>query len=302
MTEETKKIEKLTPEQEAKLDDYRDKWLAIGLSTEETDVELAEAAMDKVYECAGLPAPENKIWAKNPYEGAVLAAQLAKYGEIKEGNQLSKSEITNQLSQAGYGNHDASWISFYDFFQEEVGIDLHQVNGLIELAKHCGWWWPFDTTVVMTPKATHLAMDDQGRLHAENQAALSFADGWSIYAWHGVRVPERLIMDPKSYKANEILGEGNAEIRRCMMEKVGMNVFLSEAELLGKDEVGELYQLEISGDENLTFVKVINSTAEPDGSFKEYCLRVPPDTSSAKAGIAWGFGKEVDEYCPAIES
>jgi len=217
-----KKIENLTKEQEELLPVYRDKWLAIGLSTEETDVEKAEEAIDKVYQCAGLEPPKEKIWGKNPYEGAVLAAQLTKYGKIRASDPLDKNEITNQLSHAGYGNHDASWISFYDFFQKEVGIDLHQINGLIELSHHCGWWWPFENVVVMTPKATHLALDDEGRLHAENGPALSYSDGWGVYAWHGIRVPEQLIEHPETYTAQKILDEDNAEIRRCMMEKVGM--------------------------------------------------------------------------------
>lgn len=297
-----KKIEKLTDEQQAALPKYRDKWLAIGLSTEETDVEKAEAAMDKVYECAGLKPPQNKIWGRNPYEGAVLAAQLTKYGEIRASDPLDKNEITNQLSRAGYGNHDASWISFYDFFQEEVGIDLHQVNGLVELSKHCGWWWPFEDTVVLTPKASHLELDEEGHLHAENGPALSYADGWSIYAWHGIRVPERLIKQPETYSAQEILDETNAEIRRCMMEKVGMEVFLESSKCICEDEVGKLYNMEVNDDENLTFVHVINSSPEPDGSFKNYFLRVPPDTETPQAGIAWTFEMEADEYKPLKET
>jgi hypothetical protein len=49
-------------------------------------------------------------------------------------------------------------------------------------------------------------------------------------------------------------------------------------------------------------VKVINSTAEPDGTYKEYFLRVPPDVSSAREGVAWTFGLEPHEYAPAVES
>ena len=66
------KIE-LTEEQIAKMTEYRDKWLSIGLSTEKMDKEKAAAAIDQVYTCAGLQPPKIKIWLKSPYEGVVAA-------------------------------------------------------------------------------------------------------------------------------------------------------------------------------------------------------------------------------------
>jgi hypothetical protein len=293
-----KKVEKLTQEQEAALSKYRDKWIQIGLSTEETDVQKAEEAIDEVYKCGGLEPPKNKIWGRNPYEGTILAAQLAKYGEIRANDPLNKEEILNQLNKAGYGSHDASWISFYDFFQSEVEINLESINGLIELSNHCGWWWPFEETVILTPKPTRLKLDDAGRLHHENGPAISYPDGWSLYAWHGIRVSKRLIENPETYSAREVLEENNAEIRRCMIEKIGVEVLLEEATLLSEDEVGNLYRIQMEDDEDIVFARVKNSSPEPDGSFKLYHLRVPPDTKSAKEGIAWTFEKETHEYNP----
>ena len=42
------KIESLTPEQEARFDEFVDKWTAIGLSTEPADRPRAEAAIERV--------------------------------------------------------------------------------------------------------------------------------------------------------------------------------------------------------------------------------------------------------------
>jgi len=58
----------------------------------------------------------------------------------------------------------------------------------------------------------------------------------------------------------------------------------------------------VQGDENLAFVHVINSSPEPDGTFKSYFLRVPQDTLSPKAGIAWTFEMEEKEYNPVKET
>ena len=43
-------------------------------------------------------------------------------------------------------------------------------------------------------------------------------------------------------------------------------------------------------------VEVLNSTPEPDGSRKTYFLRVPPDTQTARQGVAWTFGMRPDDY------
>ncbi|MGH9553254.1 MAG: DUF6745 domain-containing protein [Terriglobales bacterium] len=45
-------------------------------------------------------------------------------------------------------------------------------------------------------------------------------------------------------------------------------------------------------------VRVINSTPEPDGSYKHYFLRVPPEITTAKSAVAWTFDIDADKYSP----
>ena len=45
-------------------------------------------------------------------------------------------------------------------------------------------------------------------------------------------------------------------------------------------------------------VKVINSTAEADGTHKEYFLRVPPAITTAQEAVAWTFSMNSEEYQP----
>jgi hypothetical protein len=49
-------------------------------------------------------------------------------------------------------------------------------------------------------------------------------------------------------------------------------------------------------------VKVINSTPEPDGRFKDYFLRVPPMMVRARQAVAWTFDKVEHNYAPALET
>ena len=49
-------------------------------------------------------------------------------------------------------------------------------------------------------------------------------------------------------------------------------------------------------------VEVVNSTPEPDGTWKTYFLRVPPTTTTATAAVAWTFGMAEAAYQPSRET
>jgi len=78
-----KKIEKLTDQQTAKLAEYRDKWMAIGLSTEPLDFEAAKTAAIKAYRCLGLPAPSRFYHFQSPLSGAIGAALLRRDDSVR---------------------------------------------------------------------------------------------------------------------------------------------------------------------------------------------------------------------------
>lgn len=151
-------------------------------------------------------------------------------------------------------------------------------------------------------KPTFSSFDDAWRLHSQLSAALEFCDGAKFYYWHGVEVSEQIILRPDKIKLKDIFAEPNAEVRRVLVERYGYDNFCMVAQKIQEDEFGALFYKDMPEDEPWVVVKVENSTPEPDGSFKKYFLRVPPDTRTAKQGIAWTFGLEEDEYFPAEES
>lgn len=123
-------------------------------------------------------------------------------------------------------------------------------------------------------------------------------DGWGIYAWHGVRIPEYIILKPESISIQKIEDEKNTEIRRVMITRYGQEKYLldSNAKKIHSDDYGILYKKEIPDDEPLLMVKVVNSTPEPDGTFKDYFLRVPPNIKTAREAVAWTFDEKSEEY------
>ncbi len=68
------------------------------------------------------------------------------------------------------------------------------------------------------------------------------------------------------------------------------------------DDFGSLWRWERSGGEPLVWVQVINSTPEPDGSFKDYFLRVPPWMTTAREAVAWTFGEDEESYAPDVQT
>ncbi len=153
------------------------------------------------------------------------------------------------------------------------------------------------------PEAVHLG--EEGRLHNAFGPSAQWRDGWTLHHWHGLRMPRRFIEEPETITIADIRTEQNIEVRRVILEFYGMKRFLmdSAAEEIHRDEFGVLYSVEIHPRmDPVVMVKVKNSTAEPDGTFKDYFLIVPPSMSTAKAAVAWTFDLTADEYGPIVQT
>jgi len=183
------------------------------------------------------------------------------------------------------------------------------VLGLIDLAHWCGWWWPFQGAVILTEKPTTLHRDARNRLHCETGPAVAYSDGWGVWALHGVRVQQGDIEKPLDVA--RIRDEKNAEIRRVLVDRYGAAKYMQDvgAKRVHHDRFGELYRVEMPGDEPIEMVKVQNSTPEPDGSVKSYWLRVKPGAKTAHEAVASTFvnpqtGKRMtaEEYQPIVET
>jgi len=215
-------IESLTPEQTALFPHYVKKWLDIGLNTQRADRKAAEEGVRMAYAAADLPPPKEIRWTDSPHAGGLLAAKFA------ENNTLTPL----------YGQHDAAWLSFYDYMEEVLGLEVVKpLHGLMQIAKASGWWWAFDELAIMSERACELHRDPQNRLHNETGMAIKYPDGWGMYVWHGVTVPEAVILDPKSLSPADIKAEPNIEVRRIMIERYGVGDYLHEikAEIVHMD-------------------------------------------------------------------
>lgn len=156
---------------------------------------------------------------------------------------------------------------------------------------------------LLIEKPIRTQTDEDGRLHSATDSAIKYSDGFEVYSWHGVTVPREVVLTPEKITVASIEAEANTEVRRVMIERFGEQRYLEEsgAELQCEDRYGQLFRKVLPG-EDFVMVRVKNSTAEPDGTFRYYYIRVPPTVSSAHEAVAWTFGLTPHEYNPDVET
>jgi hypothetical protein len=117
-----------------------------------------------------------------------------------------------------------------------------------------------------------LTVDDRNRPHADNGPVCRWRDGSALYSVHGVRVPAWIIEFPDHISIEAINAESNTEIQRVMIDRFGWDRYAEEskADIIDHDERWGTLMKSPAG----LFLRVINRSPEPDGSFRNYILAV----------------------------
>ena len=137
--------------------------------------------------------------------------------------------------------------------------------------------------------------------------------GSIFYYYENIRIPPKYhqaISNPELLTVEEVLKHSNSEVRYVGMKIVGFDRVMKSknCKVIHKDETKGQVLFTISGifDEPISYVKVVNSTVEPDGfTYKNYFLCVPPPSEGIKtcaAAVAWTFRKEEKDYNPSQET
>lgn len=185
-------INSITPEQEAKIPEYLERYLKIGTSTTPCDRVKAEAAVSACYAYLKYAQPKF-VWADSPYAGAKLAAQLA-----FDRQDVTQQEIQDQRPKASFGSFEAYWVSFYAFVAEQLPVTKDNLIDIVkEVVENCGVYWTFEGMVVMTEKPIALHFKDK-KLHNPNGLALEYKDGTGVFAIEGKPYPSLLDMTIQS--------------------------------------------------------------------------------------------------------
>ena len=321
----TIQIKSLTPEQTAAMSGWADKWIEIGLRTGKADRALAEDALKRCYKAANLKWHGRTVWVDNPLTMAIAAPIAAELIEQKKSNAKEIPDLVEKIKKR-WGSYLGGqfWVggwywgnAYVSFFRDVCGLKLPPkilaaAKACEDLNSSCCWVWPHSHFAMLCerPSSIHRESTTPGvrgwnshRLHNIHGPAIAW-NGFAVYAIHGVRVPEAVVMRPETITAKQVADEPNAEVRRVMVERMGAAKYLQQADakLIDEGKRGKLWRCERKDDTALEMVEVLNSTPEPDGTIKTYFLRVKPGFKTAQAAIAWTFGMESKQYKPQTET
>ena len=229
-----KKIDRLTPEQERRLIEWREEWLRIGTCTDPCDRAPIEAAVTAMYARIGKPSPRI-IWTNGPATTALLVAFLRQSASLGASLRDSLWDLLGGSlgdSLQWWGQQEAYWVAYYLYCVDVLSVryDPQSEADLSLWATMCraGWWCAFDGVAILAERPAVQLLDDRGVIHCDDGPAIRCRDGFEVYAIHGVRVPQKVVTEPQNITVAEIKAEQNAEVRRVMRERFGEGRYLLE--------------------------------------------------------------------------
>ncbi|CBN57022.1 MULTISPECIES: DUF6745 domain-containing protein [Kamptonema] len=342
-------IDKLTPEQEALIPVYREKWRAIALSTEPINREKAADAVKAIYAAIGQQEPKIIFFdspcaahqnllslGSLPYSlydlirlevriaiKIILGSQL----NIKLWEEIGKlftiefdscfsiqigNEIIGEITEEEAVEIEAYFwgVIMQEDLAEEASIMDYCISGLTlssrksqykwelyqSLAENCGWIYTLEEICYVCDRPRILSLDSQQRLHAEGSPAIQFADGFSVYAYHGVRLPEKYgKFHPQQWRSEWLLSEDNAELRRVLIQGIGYDRICQELAAVELDTWQQYTLLKIDNNVDIEAIYLLKMTCPSTGYL--HVLRVPPDVESAREAIRWvNWGIDPEEF------
>jgi hypothetical protein len=246
-------IEQLTREQEALLSVYRAKWRKIALSTEKIDRIAAQEAIQAAYSFLGLEKPEI-VFCDSPYIASIAVDTRARgllnnnllseirisslkwdehlWNKLLDIHSLVCSAIDEKLEdkwilipeefEAHYLQTDilSTEASSLDFYISELNYkpNLKQWEIYRSILENCGWICAYDNICFICDRPIQLSFDDRDRLHAQCEPAIQYADGFSVYAYEGGRLPKKYgTIHLNNWQAKWLLKEDDIAVRKVLV-------------------------------------------------------------------------------------
>lgn len=238
------------------------------------------------------------------HDGRSLLGRLLSMRPLSWPNTLALLMGRYGLRYSAAGPNELSWLGAYEYVRSVLGLrdETAPLLGLWQVAANVGWLQPHEHTCWLSERPRVLHADPESRLHHARGPALSFADGWAVFAWKGVEIPRALIEQPETITLGTIDAETNVQVRRCMIDIMTPQryVALGGAKKIAEDETGVLWRKIWLNYDIWSAVEVINATPEPDGTHKHFFLQVPANMHTALEAVAWTYGMRADEYSHVV--
>jgi hypothetical protein len=301
-------IEKLTAEQEGRFDEFVQKWTKIGTDITPINHADAEGIIKQIYAKENLPAP-HIVWCKSPIqmiEVVVLVNQMEGLIPVGDGtvtadtallayesvrpfrdyvdykNQLNTEAKKTVKNNCCFGQHDAGWLSFYDYMREVLNLveETKELIHLFDLAGVAHWWLPTEDVCWMSERPDFVRFDEENRLHSDVGPVIKYGDEFKIWSLHGVQVDEQIVMQPETQSIEQINTEQNAEIKRIRIERYGWEKYLVDTDA----KVVDTRRNDIEGTKEALMhvedIRVLICHCPSTG--RVYAMEVPPTTKTCQ--------------------
>jgi hypothetical protein len=212
------------------------------------------------------------------------------------------------------GGQDAFRLALYDF-AEHIGARFApstkaRFEAYKAYVRTCGWMYPYQMMAFVSDRPTEIHLDAQQRLHCATGMAIRYRDGWGLHAWHGLRVPARIV-EAKALDVDAVEKEPNAELRRVMLERdyggrSGFEIYLEarQARVISRDELHgqprRLLEVDVGG-RTMRILEVVNGSLGLDGRRRRFHLGALPGDSPHDV-VAASYGINPAIYREAIRT
>ncbi|MBL1178408.1 DUF6745 domain-containing protein [Pantanalinema sp. GBBB05] len=158
-----------------------------------------------------------------------------------------------------------------------------------------GWMFPFEEQAIVCQRP-QIHWDESGQIHALAMPAIYYPDGFSVYAYHGIHLPQKYGQyHPQQWQSTWLLEEENAELRRVLIQEIGYGRICQELQAIALDTWQEYSLLRLASDVDVEPVHLLKMTCPSTGFI--HILRVPPDLDSAREAIRWvNWGVDPTEF------
>jgi len=210
--------------------------------------------------------------------------------ELAEGLELFYSWYNTSVEASSVALID------YCFSVLNCTVDLPKWEALRDLVADCHTMILFENSCLMSDRPLKLCLDQQNRLHAEGEAAVTYGDGLTFYAYTGVNLPERYgRFHPHQWQSQWLLREPNAELRRVLIQGIGYGRICQDLQAKELDTWREYTLLEIIEEIDFESVHLLKMTCPSTQHI--HVLRVPPDIFSAREAIRWAnWGIDPEDF------
>ena len=193
-----------------------------------------------------------------------------------------------------------AWKARLEYMKKEFPFTL---EGIVKLTNEVGNLHSDTEPAWRSP--TRVIWYKDGRKHGIDADKF----GSISYYYENIRIPPKFyqaISNSSLLSVKEVLNHPNAECRYVGIKIIGHEKIRSDktCKLIDScEETGmELFSISDIFVDPILYLKVVNSTMEADGTYKNYYLCVPPNMKTCKEAVAWTFRMDADSYKPLQET